>query len=103
MGLDLLIMARALVSFEARLMGVMFYPAGAQVDLNFLPVSFRRERSNIYSSKSVLVTTKKGDSLGHIDRHTAEAVAEIMDTYDNVLQFYWLVKLARCVCVCVCV
>ena len=49
----------------------------------------------------MLVTTKKGgDSLGHVDRHTAEAVAEIMDAYDNVLQFYWLVKLAYCVCVC---
>lgn len=82
----------SLVSFEAKIVGVMFYQAAIRSNLNFVAVKLQREKRNIYDSNSVnvLVTTKQGDPLGHLDRQTAAAVAKIMDNFSDV-KFAWLV------------
>ena len=78
------------VSFEAKIVGVMFYQAAIRSNLNFVAVKLQRERRNIHDSNSILVTTKQGDALGHLDRQTAAAVARIMDNFPYV-KFAWLV------------
>ena len=81
---------RALLSFEAKLMGVMFYPAATQRNLNFLAVKLRRERNNTHDENAVIVCTSQGERLGHIDKHIANSVAKTMDMYDD-LKFCWYV------------
>ena len=51
---------KALVSFEAKVMGVMFYPAvGALCSKKLIPVQLVRERDNIHDINSVLIITKQ--------------------------------------------
>ena len=80
-----------LVTFEAKLMGIMFYSAARIINSKKLtPVRLVRERSNVYDANSVLVTNQEGDHLGHVDRQTAASLSKLIDDYCD-LMFVWLV------------
>ena len=44
-----------------------------------------RERSNLHDDKAVLVKTKSGETLGHLEKKVAIVLALIMDTLPETI------------------
>ena len=67
-----------LVTFDAKIMGVMFYSA-TEINLDLLQVKILREKS-CYDDNAIVVKSRDGKTLGHVDYLTAKALVQIMNT-----------------------
>ena len=65
-------------SILANIMGIRFYSGFPELQ-PMLHVILRREPSNIVDSNAILVITKSGKILGHIEKKIAAVLASIFD------------------------
>ena len=68
-------------------MGVMFYSA-TEINLDLLQVKILREKS-CYDDNAIVVKSRDGKTLGHVDYLTAKALVQIMNTW-NVKSPYFI-------------
>ena len=72
-------------SFEANIVGVMFYPG--QVEIKpMMRVLLEREPENVHDTNSIVAKVlDSGTMLGHLDRKTAAVIAPLLDNHPGLI------------------